>query len=235
MALLLAGCGGGAGDGAGDELVGNGTPDGTVVPPGVEISESNAHTAIGVVTWHVTGPNLEQPMEVAWSLSLERTQDLPVTSRLIRGIGGSEIDSEPLGRTDFDIRGTAKLSIADLDGDGTEHILVAGNTLYEMAWTGNGFEQVWEYPFAMRDGRWRGRYAVTSGDIDGDGQEEIFLSTGSGAVRFDGVLRTESANSEAGSGAECVQMEVSDLEGDGEYELVCLRTPLSSGGFKLQC
>ena len=183
-------------------------------PPGMEIDPQT-----GTVTWDAAVPMFGRPMEFAWSLSLEETEDLSLSDVIVLE---SPPDTEPILRTGIGFLPQGKLRIADFNGDGKEQVMVSDYSLYELAWTGTDFVQTWTYPFALGDGEGAVFAGFATRDMDGDDRHEIFVSASGSIVRLDGEKRTESAATELAYDSLCARLEIEDLDGDGDYELICL-------------
>lgn len=195
----------------------DGDPLGTFVvrhgPAGMTVSTT------GTVSWDGCLPMFERSVGVSWRVGLSLHPDA--------GVGGVLTVNDaarpyPLRRTGIEIPiSHAGLEVSDLDGNGTVEMLVASShVLYELARSGTGYAQRWAYPYAAPDGT--AFTATVARDIDGDGKQEIFFASSRFVVKLDGVDRREVARYETGAAYSCRDLEIADLSGDGDLELVCM-------------
>ena len=71
--------------------------------------------------------------------------------------------------------------------------------------------------------------ALATGDVDGDGKQEIFVGAGNRLVKLDGVERRVVGSAPLGAQVRCVDLVVADLTNAGAKEVICL-AQASSGG-----
>jgi hypothetical protein len=187
-------------------------------PAGMTLSPS------GAGAWTPSLPMFERTLEVAFAVGVSGMPAM-LEERSIRVEDPDR--AYPLRRSGIEIpSGNNALVAADLGGDGTTELLVAGRTgLYELGYAGGGYAQRWGYPFAPGT---TSISAIAATDADGDGKPEIYFSTSatygtlepSVLVELDGVERREARRAELA----CLDLEAADVDGDGTVELVCLAT-----------
>ncbi len=190
--------------------------------------------ASGLVSWTPGGPMFERSVDVSWAV---RLKDTPAA----RAFGTiSVLDPSrkpPLVRTNPGIPvGNAAIDVQDFDGAGVAQALIGTyHSVYLLGKIGSTFGQTWAYPFDP--GSNASVVAVASGDVDGDGQREIFFASGPFVVKLDGVTRRETARFGAAAasgstpaGPYCSALRYADLDNDGKAELVCLGGDSSGGG-----
>lgn len=195
----------------------DGDPLGTFVlrhgPAGMAVSST------GTVSWDGCLPMFERSVGVSWRVGLSLHPEARVD-----GVLTVNDATRPyaLRRTGIEIPvAHSGLEVADLDGNGTVEMLIANSrVLYELARSGTGYAQRWVYPYAAPDGS--GFTATVARDIDGDGKKEIFFASSRFVVKLDGVDRREVARYETGTAYACRDLEIADLGGDGDLELVCM-------------
>ena len=174
----------------------------------------------GTVSWLASGPMFDRSMEVSWGVTVDFPGAAPATGTIRVNDPARKL---PLFRSHTEVpRSSSGLRIGDFDADGSNEALVAGEVLYELEAHGGTYRQSWAHPYLWTE-------AFATGDIDGDGRHEIFAgSYDSSIVRLDGVERRVVDSAEltidAGGGirAECMDIELVDLDDDGSRELVCL-------------
>lgn len=184
-------------------------------PAGMRVSSA------GAVTWTATLPMFDRSLEVSWAVRLASHPQARVAGKVVVDDGAR---AAPLYRHGIEIPlWNSGLQVADLDGDGRSEMLVASNHgLYELARSGSGYQQRWAYPFAPGGAKLG---AVVAKDLDGDGHQEILFASGGLVVKLDGVTRRELGRYDGQSTANCVDLEIADLEPDGQQDLVCLAAP----------
>lgn len=193
-------------------------------PAGMEVD------ADGRVTWTPVGPRFDRTMDFHWSLSAPEF-NAPPYSGVIQ-VTYPEANY-PLMRSGLQIYlDYAAFEVADLDSDGASELLIANRqgAVYELEWTGETYEQTWAYPLTL-DSEFsesthividRFPTALSSGDVDGDGLHEIFLSSNGRVVKLDGRERRVSAVADIGPDTRCRLLEFTDVDGDGEREVLCV-------------
>jgi hypothetical protein len=245
VALALAGCGGGGGDDGGGNsrpqtppVISAQTPPPTAVNygdtasfkvaatdadgdpiPGFEVAYGPAGFSVtpeGDVSWTPTGPLFDRETEFKWGVRVTGEPSALLTGTITVTDDAREY---PLVRTDLSIPiPDTGLRIADLDGDGTNEMLVgSAQGVYVLSRNGSTYQQSWVYPFDVGTGV-HDLQAVTSADIDGDGKQEIYFSKNAQLVRLDGLTRRAAATAML----RCRALEMADLDADGTRELVCL-------------
>ncbi len=195
----------------------DGDPLGTFVvrhgPAGMAVSST------GTVTWDGCLPMFDRSVDVSWGVGLSLHPDASVTGVLKVNDATRQY---VLRRTGVEIPVShSGLQVTDLDGNGTVEMLVASPlVLYELARSGTAYEQRWVYPFAAPDGA--GFTAAVARDLNSDAKQEIFFASRQFVVKLDGVDRREVARYETGAAYSCRDLEIADLSGDGDLELVCM-------------
>ena len=191
-------------------------------PPGMAVDP-----ATGTVTWNAEDlPMFDRSMDVSWQVGSPDDAIAPVsgTLRLV-----DEARQYPVFRTGPAPSGIGKLSVVDLDGDGSSEMLVLGEhgpTVFE--WDGDNYAQSWAYPFALHDlgqssGDLSGDYhAMAHADIDGDGSHEIFVAAGGTLSRLDGRERRLAVSVGLRDNLPCTDLEMADVDRDGSAELICI-------------
>ncbi|WGL18428.1 hypothetical protein PVT68_09050 [Microbulbifer bruguierae] len=156
--------------------VGAEDPDGEEVafefiagPNGMNVDED------GIVTWTPTGPMFDTRQDVYWKMSLEQYGVSEFFTGTITVVDEDRLP--PISRSGLVFENTSWQSFAagDFSGNGSRELLVADNaqSLYTIAFDGSGYQQNWMYPFILEQG---GKIScVTSGDIDNDQIDEIFV------------------------------------------------------------
>jgi hypothetical protein len=203
------------GDPLGDFVVRHG-------PAGMNVS------ATGKVTWDACLPMFDRSLDVNWGVGLS----LHPAAKVVGVLKVNDPSRQYLlRRTGIEIPVyDSGLQVTDLDGNGTQEMLIASRrVLYVLAKADTAYAQSWVYPFVAPDG---GDFtAVVARDLDGDGKQEIFFASKQFVVKLDGVHRREVARYETGATYGCRDLEIADLSGDGDLELVCLGAPdFSSNG-----
>ncbi len=179
----------------------------------------------GRVEWDVSVPMFDGTMDVRWQIGSSSGPAEAVTGTL-RVV-------DPDRRYPFMLSGSNApqrdgIRIADLDGDGTDELLALNGIghVSEFGWDGESLRESWAHPFALN--AHSGIDALTSGDIDGDGRQELFLLgrdfVGEHTlVRLDGKQRRAGAQASVppikGSGN---RIEFADIGHDGSFELIYL-------------
>ena len=197
-------------------------------PAGMSLNETT-----GAVSWRPSGPMFDRSLDVSYGVVLDEANARPL-SGTIRVEDPAR--SYPLMRGNLDAPlGRSGLVVGDFDGDGHEEVLVlSSHSLYELAYDGAGYRQTWMYPFALApfdsstDSQEMGS-ALATGDVDGDGKQEIFVGAGNRLVKLDGVERRVVASAPLGAQVRCVDLVVADLTNAGAKEVICL-AQASSGG-----
>ncbi len=190
--------------------------DGLVIdygPAGMEVDNA------GLVTWIADGPLFDRSTGFNWRVAMAGQATAALEGTVTVSDPGRQY---PLRRTGVEIPiYNSGLVVTDLDGDGDTEMLVGGNhTVYEMSKQGGGYAQSWMYPFDP--GKSDAVGAVAAADLNGDGRQEIFFATADILVRLDGVSRRVVATYDGARTAYCRDLELADLTGNGDLELVCL-------------
>lgn len=192
--------------------------------PGFEVAFGPAGFSVtpqGDVTWTAAGPLFDRATDFNWGVRVLGAETPPLTGTI--AVTDATRDY-PLRRANLSIPiQHSGLRIADLDGNGSEEILIGSSqAVYVLSRSGSVYRQSWVYPFDTGPGDTYGNglQAVTSADIDGDHRQEIFFSKAGRLVRLDGIERREAASADV----RCRGLEVADLDGNGTQELVCLGT-----------
>ena len=201
----------------------------------------------GAVTWTAGGPMFGTSMDVNWAIGV----DNPVARTASGTITVTDPTRRyPLMRTGIEIPlWPAGLRVGDFDGDGNEEMLILSNrSLYELKSDGaGGYRQSWMYPFSFfvpsdpypstatsyYPNTAASGTALATGDVDGDGKQEIFVAARETIVKLDGVQRRVAATTTLDAWSYCRDLQYADLNGDGAGELVCLvqtSTSADSGG-----
>jgi len=123
-----------------------------------------------------------------------------------------EIEFGPAGSSG----GLFDASVVDIDGDGTEELIVGHNGGYVFALNGRDGSTIWQHALGHEIGGWRG---ANTADLDGDGRPEIIVPARDGCVRClnaDGTLRWRSQVEACRLGTPSV----GDLDRDGHPEIV---------------
>jgi len=107
-------------------------------------------------------------------------------------------------------------SAVDLDGDGTEELIVGHNGGFVFAVDGQDGSVLWEHSLGNDIGNWR---SAIPADLDNDGRPEVLVTARDGWVRClngDGTLRWRSKVEEYRLGTPSV----GDIDNDGQTEIV---------------
>jgi len=178
----------------------------------------------GVVSWTPTGPMFDREMNVNWGIAADgpaelgrgtlRVTDPTRDYPLMRY--GTQIPVLPSG-----------LSIGDFDNDGDREMLIMGERwLLEMESDGvGGYRQSWAYPYDLdvaTQSYYSTRNALATGDVDGDGEQEIFAAAGHTITKLDGDERRAVATRELQPSEACTDLALADLNNDGDEELICI-------------
>ncbi len=190
--------------------------------PSVEVAYGPAGFAIsnqGRATWTADGPLFDRETDFSWGVRLIGNDPSLLTGTI------SVKDANrayPLLRTGVQIPVQHDgLQIGDFDNNGSKEVLVGSPfSIYILAKTGTTYRQTWAYPFEVAEsGSDAATGSVAARDVTGDGRQEIFFSKGDILVRLDGVDRRERVRSRR----RCIALELADMDGNGNPELVCLQ------------
>ncbi len=173
----------------------------------------------GQVTWTADGPLFDRSTGFNWRVGMAGQATAALQGTVTVNDPGRQY---PLRRTGMEIPiYNSGLVVADLDGDGdTEMLVGSSSAVYELAKQGSGYAQAWMYPFDPGASAAVG--AVAAADLDGDDRQEIFFAAADIVVRLDGVSRRVAATHDSMGAAYCRDLDLADLTGDGDLELVCL-------------
>ena len=184
--------------------------------------EMTVDPVTGRVGWDVRMPMFDREMNVGWQIG-SSTGPAETASAVLRVV-------DPDRQYPFMVSGFSgrPLRIADLDGDGDEEMLELNDSghAYLLEWDGQDYRQVWAHPFANEEEA--GFSALTTGDIDGDGNHEIFLAARGPHVGDDTMIRLDGSDRRIVDSATVPRMagsmdlEFADLNNDGSYEIVYL-------------
>ncbi|HEX6999743.1 MAG TPA: VCBS repeat-containing protein [Gammaproteobacteria bacterium] len=177
----------------------------------------------------------DNTLDVHWGLTVDSPNATPVAGKTTIT---DATRSYAFARTGFEAPlWPAGLSTGDFDGDGDDEALILSyKSLYELETDGaGGYRQSWMYPFTL--GAWPEQYrpsqmtAIATGDTDGDGKHEIFVAAGDQVFALDGVeRRVANASTSFAQSRYCLDLELANLDGTGEAELVCLLSGYSGMG-----
>jgi hypothetical protein len=181
----------------------------------------------GVVSWTAGGPMFDRTMTIGWGVTVNDPSALLATGTL--QVTDSTRDYPQLRFGTQIPTWPAGLSVADHDDDGDTEMLVMGQRhLFELEADGaGGYRQSWAYPFAFGAEEPYSynstKTALATGDVDGDGPHEIFVSAGRVITKLDGVDRRREATLRLTNEYEaCADLVYTDLGNDGAAEVLCL-------------
>ena len=174
----------------------------------------------GSVEWDARVPMFDREMDIGWRIGSSNSPAEPV-SGVLRVV-------DPDRQYPFMVSGFSgtPLRIADLDSDGDEEMLLLNESghVYLLEWDGQDYRQTWAHPFANDEEVGFG--SLTTGDIDGDGHQEIFLAGRGPHVGDDAMIRLAGSDRRVEDTAtvprlvEYTRLELADLDDDGSFELV---------------
>ena len=174
----------------------------------------------GRVEWDARLPMFDREMDIGWRIGSSNSPAESV-SGVLRVV-------DPDRQYPFMVSGFSgrPLRIADLDSDGDEEMLLLNESghVYLLEWDGQDYRQAWAHPFANDEEV--GFSSLTTGDIDGDGHQEIFLAGGGPHVGDDSMIRLAGSDRRVEDTAtvprlvEYTRLEFADLDNDGSFELV---------------
>jgi hypothetical protein len=137
-----------------------------------------------------------------------------------------EVWEEDVICTDYPDNTPLGIGIGDLNGNGIQEIAIgnfAGTTaawLYE--WNGAEYDEIWYKEFPDEG---RVHYAITIGDADNDGENELCIATNQVHIyQWNGTDFVEEALLTDPSGV-CVRLDICDYDTDGKNELKTCTIP----------
>jgi hypothetical protein len=180
-------------------------------PAGMQIDE------FGHVTWTPHQPMFDRQLDVTFAIGVSSYHSETISTKGTTRV----VDSDrqyPFRRMGHESWIDSGTQVLDMDGDGADEILVGGSSsVYELKRQGSEYVQTWVHPFWIGGA---GLTAITTGDTNGDGHQEIFVAAGDIHV-IDGATRRISVFREQPPGVQCFHLASADLDGNGDRELVC--------------
>jgi hypothetical protein len=175
----------------------------------------------GLVSWVPSGPLFATDTEVHWGITVDRPAAAVAASTTIIVDPDREQPMLRLGLLAPVARG---LQIGDFDGDGANEALVLSERgLYELAYEGGRYRQTWAYPFAVEGSEYPVLSALAAGDIDGDGSAELFAGQFATIIKIDARrMPVASTALQTVTGSVLRELELADLDRDGDLELIAL-------------
>jgi hypothetical protein len=177
----------------------------------------------GAVAWTPSGPMFDRTLDVNWAVTVGI-----LGARAATGTTRVEDPTRayPVLRTGVQSPLRDSLRIDDFDADGdTEMLLLGTRVLLEVEFDGaEGYREAWAYPFAFDPEDVISNYStrtLVTGDVDGDGRHEIFVSTDRSLVKLDGDERRVVASVILAEYERCTDLEYGDLDRNGSPEIVC--------------
>jgi hypothetical protein len=178
----------------------------------------------GSVSWTPQGPLFDKLTDFNWGVRIKGAPSSLVTGTIRVADAPRRL---PLRRSGMHApTGARATRVGDFDGDGSNEILVLSETgLAEFERTGARYTVRWENPFPPASGPGPQATSFATADVNGDGEQEIFLSQDTVLVYYDGSTRVEAARRNTAGTATpdtCAVLEVADLDRNGSLEAVCI-------------
>ena len=174
----------------------------------------------GRVQWDARVPMFDREMDIGWQIG-SSSGPAEAVSGVLRVV-------DPDRQYPFMVSGFSGglLRVADLDGDGDEEMLLLNDFghVYLLEWNGQDYRQAWAHPFVNEEEI--GFSSLTTGDIDGDGHQEIFLAARGPHHGDDSMIRLDGSDRRVEHSANVPQLvqntglKLADLDNDGSFELV---------------
>lgn len=188
----------------------------------------NLAKAFDVAGSFVDEPNLETPMtsvDPSYGIAVAPESGSPPHIRVFSN-SGDEVRAT-FSAYDDSFTGGVRLAMGDVDGDGEEEIVTVpgvGGSAHVRIFTMNG---VLEKQFYAFDTNVRSGFFVATGDTDGDGIEEIAVSTDVGSQSMarifdiEGNQQGETINPFSDiAGKKSLRIALGDVDGDDQDEVV---------------
>ncbi|WP_455201869.1 FG-GAP-like repeat-containing protein, partial [Kaarinaea lacus] len=181
----------------------------------------------GIINWAPHGPMFDTTLDVNWTLGLNyklATYNFKTTTTVKDDLRQQPLFRSPISTPEW----TYSADIADFDGDGINELLLTDNKkrVYTLEYQNNGFVHEWSLPFSLYE--WNESpipnasvQALTSADVNNDGNPDIIIGYPSKIIILDGVTKQQISSFEDGYAYRRAMM-AADLTNSGNVTLVYL-------------